>query len=75
MSNDEQELTWKINNIREEISLDLKNLASKDVPAEQRKVIREHLAICNSSLKILKDLAASKRQVRSTTSDSHARRN
>ena len=57
MSNDEQELAWKINNIREEISLDLKNLASKDVPAEQRKVIREHLAICNNSLKILKELA------------------
>jgi hypothetical protein len=56
MSNDEQDLTWKINNIREEISLDLKKLASKDLPAEQRKAIREHLQICNSSLKILKDL-------------------
>ena len=57
MNTDEQELRWKIDNVREFISLDWTILASKDLPAERRKVIREHLEICNSSLKILKDLA------------------
>jgi hypothetical protein len=57
MNTDEQELRWKIDNVRESISLDWTILASKDLPADRRKVIREHLEICNSSLKILKDLA------------------
>ena len=57
MSTDEQVLTWKIDNVREEISLDWAILASKELPADRRKVIREHLEICNSSLKTLKDLA------------------
>jgi hypothetical protein len=57
MSTLEQELRWKIDNVRESISLDWTVLASKDLPADKRKVIREHLAICNHSLKILKELA------------------
>jgi hypothetical protein len=57
MSTDEQDLTWKIDNVRESISHDWAILASKDLPADKRKVIREHLEICNQSLKTLKDLA------------------
>ena len=53
MSIDEQELAWKIDNVREAISLDWKNLASKGLTADQRKAIREHLQICNSTLKDL----------------------
>ena len=53
MSSDKQELEWKMNRVREEISLDWKNLATKNLIADQRKAIREHLNICNS---ILKDL-------------------
>jgi len=53
MSTDEQELTWKIDNVREAISLDWKHLATKNLTAEQRKAIREHLNICNSTLKDL----------------------
>jgi hypothetical protein len=56
MSTDEQELTWKINNVREAISLDWKNLATKNLTADRRKAIREHLNICNSTLNDLKDL-------------------
>jgi hypothetical protein len=56
MSADEQDLRWKIDNVREAISLDWKNLASKNLSADQRKAIREHLNICNDSLKTLKDL-------------------
>jgi hypothetical protein len=56
MSTDEQELRWKIDNVRESISLDWANLASKNLTADRRKVIREHLDICNSTLKDLKDL-------------------
>ena len=56
MSTDEQVLTWKIDNVREEISLDWAILASKELPADRRKVIREHLEICYSTLKDLKDL-------------------
>ena len=63
MSADEQELTWKINNVREAISLDWKNLASKNLTAGQRNAIREHLNICNSTLRDLveRNRAASKR--------------
>ena len=61
MSNGEQELTWKLNYIREEINLDLKKLASKDLSADQRIVIREHLHICNSSIRTLKDVAEKNR--------------
>ena len=53
MSTDEQELTWKINNVRESISLDWKNLATKNLTVDQRKAIREHLNICNSTLRDL----------------------
>lgn len=53
MNTDEQELAWKINRVREEISLDWKNLASNELPADRRKAVREHLQICNSTLKDL----------------------
>jgi hypothetical protein len=55
VSTDEQDLTWKIDNIRESISLDWKNLATRNLTADQRKAIREHLNICNSALKDLVD--------------------
>ena len=53
MSTNEQELRWKIDNVRESISLDWKNLATKNLTADRRKAIREHLNICNSTLKDL----------------------
>jgi len=53
MSTDEQVLTRKIDNVREAISLDWKHLATKNLIAEQRKAMREHLNICNSTLKDL----------------------
>jgi hypothetical protein len=53
MSTDEQELAWKINRVREEIGLDWRNLATKNLTADQRKAIREHLNICASTLKDL----------------------
>jgi hypothetical protein len=56
MSTDEQDLRWKIENVRESISLDWTMLASKKLPADRRKVIEEHLKMCNNSLSILKGL-------------------
>ena len=53
MSTVEQELTWKIGKVREAIGLDWKNLASKNLTADQRSAIREHLNICNITLKDL----------------------
>src|ERR1035437_4149038 len=53
MSTDEQVLTWKIDNVREAISLDWKHLATKSLTAYQRKEIRELLSFCNSTLKDL----------------------
>jgi hypothetical protein len=53
MSTDEQELTWKIDKVREAIGLDWKNLAWKNLTADQRRAIREHLNICNITLKDL----------------------
>jgi hypothetical protein len=62
MSTDEQELTWKINNVRESISLDWKHLATKNLTADQRKAIREHLNICHSTLKDLVERSRSASQ-------------
>jgi hypothetical protein len=53
MSSDKQELEWKMNRVREEISLDWKDLATKNLTADERKAIREHLNICASTLKDL----------------------
>jgi hypothetical protein len=53
MSTDEQVLTWKIDNVREAISLDWKTLATKNLTADQRSAIRDHLNICNSTLRDL----------------------
>jgi len=61
VTTDEQDLTWKIDNVRESISLDWKNLATKNLTADRRKVIREHLEICHSTLKSLKELVGRNR--------------
>jgi hypothetical protein len=61
MSADEEELRWKIDNVRESISRDWATLASKDLPAEKRKLVREHLNMCTSSLKLLKDMSKQNR--------------
>jgi hypothetical protein len=62
MSTDEQELRWKINNVRESISLVWANLATKNPSADKRKVIREHLDICYSTLKDLVERSRSASQ-------------
>ena len=62
MSTDEQELRWKIDNVRESISLDWKNLATKNLTADRRKAIREHINICNSTLKDLVERSRSASQ-------------
>jgi hypothetical protein len=53
MSADEQELIWKIENVRKSISIDWKILAKKQLSADERKAIEEHLNICNRALKDL----------------------
>ena len=74
MSTDKQELAWKINRVREEIGLDWAILASKELPADRRKVIMEHLEICNSSLKTLKDLVERNRSaLRKSKLENHQR--
>jgi predicted transcriptional regulator len=50
---EEEKLAWEIDKIRKEIEIDWAKLASKNLPPEKRKVIREHLEMCSSSLKIL----------------------
>jgi hypothetical protein len=47
---DEKEFDWQIDNLRESIGEDWKNLASKNLLPEKRKAIREHLDICVRSL-------------------------
>ena len=56
MTDEEKRIRWEIDTLRESIHLDWANLASKNLTADRRKVIREHLDICNSTLKDLKDL-------------------
>jgi hypothetical protein len=48
-------LAWEIEEIRKEIEIDWAQLASKNLPPHKRKPIREHLELCNSSLKILQE--------------------
>ena len=48
---EEEKLRWDIATVRESIRLDWANLASKNLSADQRKAIREHLGMCNSALK------------------------
>jgi hypothetical protein len=75
MSTDEQELTWKINNFQEAISLDWKTLATKNLIADRRKAIREHLNICNSTLNDLKDLVERNRSASQKSKlENHQRR-
>ena len=57
----EQDLNWKIHNVRESIGLDLANLASKNLTADRRRAIWEHLNICHSTLKSLKELVGRNR--------------
>ena len=51
----EETLAWEIEEIRKEIAIDWAQLASKNLPPDKRKTIREHLELCNSSLKILQE--------------------
>jgi hypothetical protein len=46
-----EKLEWDIATVRESIRLDWVTLASKNLTADQRKAIREHLDMCSSSLK------------------------
>jgi hypothetical protein len=48
---EEEKLRWDIATVRESIRLDWADLASKNLSADQRKAIREHLGMCNSALK------------------------
>jgi Na+/phosphate symporter len=50
---DEEKLSWYVDEVREAIRLDWANLASKNLTADKRKAIREHLQMCNSALKDL----------------------
>ena len=50
---DEERLQWEIDAVRESIHLDWVDLASKDLPPDKRKAIRQHLEM---STKALKDL-------------------
>jgi hypothetical protein len=53
MNSDEERINWEIDTVRRAISIDWKHLATKNLTADQRKAIREHLNICNSTLKDL----------------------
>jgi hypothetical protein len=52
---EEERIAWEIDKIRKEIEIDWAKLGSKNLTAEKRKAIREHLEMCNSSLKILRE--------------------
>jgi hypothetical protein len=51
----EKTLRGKISQIREFIRLAWESLASKDLPADQRKTFRGHLELCNVALKNYRD--------------------
>jgi hypothetical protein len=47
----EKTLRGQISRARESIRLAWESLATKDLPADQRKAIRGHLGLCNTALK------------------------
>ena len=53
MMTDEERVRWKIATVRDAISLDWANLASKNLPPEKRKAISQHLEMCTSALRDL----------------------
>jgi hypothetical protein len=53
MMTDEERVRWEIAAVRDAISLDWANLASKNLPPEKCKAISQHLEICTSALKDL----------------------
>jgi hypothetical protein len=52
---DDERLDWEIETIRESIRIDWTELAHKDLPADKRRNIREHLSMCIESLKELRN--------------------
>src|SRR5665647_1746182 len=53
MITDEERVRWEIAAVRDAISLDWANLASKNLPPEKRKAISQHLEMCTSALRDL----------------------
>jgi hypothetical protein len=51
---DEKRLLWEIDEVRKSIHKDFAVLAHRDLSADRRKAISEHLRICNSTLKTLR---------------------
>jgi len=52
---DEEKVRWEIDNLRESIRLDWANLASKNLTPDKRKAIEQHLEMCTSALRDLRE--------------------
>jgi len=51
---DEKRLHWEIGEVRKSIETDFAALARGRLSPDRRRAIREHLKICNSALKTLR---------------------
>lgn len=52
---DDESLDWEIETVRESIRIDWSELAHKELPADKRRNIREHLSMCIEALKELRN--------------------
>lgn len=55
MSVDESREAWEIGDLRQSIANDWKALASEDLDSDTRRHVREHLQICTTALKNLRE--------------------
>jgi len=51
----DKDLEWEIANLRESIERDWADLASRNLSGDRRKALVEHLSLCITSLKTLRD--------------------
>jgi hypothetical protein len=54
----DKDLEWEIAELRQSIERDWFDLASKNITADRRKALIDHLSLCNTSLKMLRERLA-----------------
>jgi hypothetical protein len=54
-SSKDKDLEWEVANLRQSIERDWADLASKSLSGDRRKALIDHLSLCITSLKSLRD--------------------
>jgi len=54
-TSEDERVDWEIEVTREAIQLDWAELARKELTADRRRAVREHLSMCNEAMKELRN--------------------